>query len=235
MREVGRKRGAEFITALGAGLGLLAVSAVGFAPDRVSGLCGAALSSSLALLSFAWAMAAAIAVGNPLSRAALFQINPAPRPLPHWALALAVAGTLALSHLLGLIVSATDSQAESAIVRVNALLADASGGALLAAVAALAIAPALSEEILFRGLLLGRFCDRLGTAGGLVLSSLLLWGDPSQPCPGCCGAGPRPLPRRAHTAHRQRARSNPMPRNQQLDRGIRWPMDKLTTGKRNSE
>lgn len=173
MREVGRKRGAEFITALGAGLGLLAVSAVGFAPDRVSGLCGAALSSSLALLSFAWAMAAAIAVGNPLSRAALFQINPAPRPLPHWALALAVAGTLALSHLLGLIVSATDSQAESAIVRVNALLADASWGALLAAVAALAIAPALSEEILFRGLLLGRFCDRLGTAGGLVLSSLL--------------------------------------------------------------
>ncbi len=161
------------MTALGAGLGLMAVSAVGFAPDRVSGLCGAALTSSLALLSFAWAMAAAIAVGNPLPRAALFQINPAPRPLPRWALALAVAGTLALSHLLGLIVSATDNRADSAIVRVNALLADASGGALLAAVVALAIAPALSEEILFRGLLLGRFCDRLGTAGGLALSSLL--------------------------------------------------------------
>jgi len=161
------------MAALGAGLGFLTISAVAFAPTSIASVCGAALSTSLALLSFAWAMAAAIALKNPQSRAALFRVNPAPNPLPRWGLALAVAGTLGLSHLLGLIVATIDGPTEGALAPVNALLTDASWGALLAAALALAIAPALSEEILFRGLLLGRFCARLGTAGGLALSSLL--------------------------------------------------------------
>jgi hypothetical protein len=161
------------MAALGAGLGFLTISAVAFAPTNLAGVCGAAVSTSLALLSFAWAMAAAIALKNPQPRTELFRINPAPNPLPRWGLALAVAGTLGLSHLLGLIVTTIDGPTEGALAQVNALLADTAWGTLVGAALALAIAPALSEEILFRGLLLGRFCDRLGTPGGLALSSLL--------------------------------------------------------------
>ena len=56
------------MAALGAGLGFLTISAVAFAPTNLAGVCGAAVSTSLALLSPAWAMAAAIALKNPPPR-----------------------------------------------------------------------------------------------------------------------------------------------------------------------
>ena len=150
-------------------MGGVGLATVGFAANSMSGLCGVALSSALALVGFTWALTA----GNPLPRATLLQIGPPERPLPGWRLATAIGGMLALSHLLRLALATTGAQAGSRIARIDSLLAQATGPELLAAVLALAVAPALAEELLFRGLLLGRLKSRLGAGAALVLSSLL--------------------------------------------------------------
>ena len=169
MKNAGLQPRAEFLIAFGVGIGGIGLATVGFAADSMSGLCGVALSSALGLMGFTWALTA----GNSLSRATLLQMNPPERPLPGWRLAGAIGGMLALSHLLRLVLGTAGAQAGSRIARIDSLLAQASGPELLAAVLALALAPAVAEELLFRGLLLGRLKSSLGTGTALVLSSLL--------------------------------------------------------------
>ncbi len=169
MKNAGLQPRAEFLIAFGVGIGGIGLATVGFAADSMSGLCGVALSSALALVGFTWALTA----GNSLPRATLLQIGPPERPLPGWRLATAIGGMLALSHLLRLVLATTGAQEGSRIARIDSLLAQATGPELLAAVLALAVAPALAEELLFRGLLLGRLKSRLGAGTALVLSSLL--------------------------------------------------------------
>lgn len=169
MKKAGLQPRAEFLIAFGVGIGGIGLATVGFAADSMSGLCGVALSSALGLMGFTWALTA----GNSLSRTTLLQMDPPERRLPGWRLAGAIGGMLALSHLLRLVLEATGAQAGSRIARIDSLLAQASGPELLAAVLALALAPALAEELLFRGLLLGRLKSSLGTGAALVLSSLL--------------------------------------------------------------
>jgi membrane protease YdiL (CAAX protease family) len=169
VKKAGLQPRAEFLIAFGVGIGGIGLATVGFAADSMSGLCGVALSTALGLMGFTWALTA----GNSLSRATLLQMDPPERPLPGWKLAGAIGGMLALSHLLGLVLVTTGAQAGSRIARIDSLLAQASGPELLAAVLALALAPAVAEELLFRGLLLGRLKSSLGTGTALVLSSLL--------------------------------------------------------------
>jgi membrane protease YdiL (CAAX protease family) len=88
-------------------------------------------------------------------------------------LALAILGILALSHALDLILSAAGIRETSVLARIEDLLAQASAAQLLEAALAMAVAPAVGEELLFRGLLLRRLCERLGPTSGLLLSSLL--------------------------------------------------------------
>lgn len=169
MKNAGLQPRAEFLIAFGVGIGGVGLATVGFAADSMSGLCGVALSSALALVGFTWALTA----GNSLPRATLLQIDPPERPLLGWRLATAIGGMLALSHLLRLVLATTGAQEGSRIARIDSLLAQATGPELLAAVLALAVAPALAEELLFRGLLLGRLKSRLGAGAALLLSSLL--------------------------------------------------------------
>ena len=169
MKKAGLQPRAEFLIAFGVGIAGIGLATVGFAADSMSGLCGVALSSALGLMGFTWALTA----GNSLSRATLLQMDPPERPLPGWKLAGVIGGMLALSHLLRLVLGTAGAQAGSRIARIDSLLAQASGPELLAAVLALALAPALAEELLFRGLLLGRLKSSLGTGTALVLSSLL--------------------------------------------------------------
>lgn len=115
-------------------------------------------------------------LGYPAPATRILKLERTPRPLPIAKLALALAGFLALSHALGRVISASGMREQSSIARVEGLLSDASGGALLGAVLALAVAPALGEEILFRGLVLGRLSARWGAPAGLLGSSLLFAG-----------------------------------------------------------
>jgi membrane protease YdiL (CAAX protease family) len=169
VKKAGLQPRAEFLIAFGVGVGGIGLATVGFASDSMSGLCGVALSTALGLAGFTWALTA----GNSLPRATLLQIGPPERPLPGWRLATAIGGMLALSHLLRLVLATTGAEAGSRIPRIDSLLAQATAPELLAAVLALAVAPAFAEEIFFRGLLLGRLKSRLGAGTALVLSSLL--------------------------------------------------------------
>jgi len=90
---------------------------------------------------------------------------------------------LTLSHGISLILVATGARESSVLARVDGLLARASGTESVEAVLAMALAPALAEEIFFRGALLSLLSQRLGPGWGLLLSSLLfglLHMDPAQ-------------------------------------------------------
>ena len=169
MGELGLKRTTRFAAALGAGAGLILLNGIGFASENLQNLCWAALASSIALAGLTWAMAAGISAPLP----ELLQIRTPRRPLSAGGIALAVAGMLALSHASSLALARAGLLEGGALARFDGLLAAASGGELLWAAFALAVAPALAEETLFRGLLRGRFAARLGAARGLLLSSLL--------------------------------------------------------------
>jgi membrane protease YdiL (CAAX protease family) len=167
-----RKRAAAIAIALGAGILGWTLGVTVPPPSSLQAACKAALITSAALLLISWTMT----LGYPEPATRTLKLDRTPRPLPIAGLALALAGFLALSHALSRLISATGMREQSAIARIEGLLADASGGALLAAVLALALAPALGEEIFFRGLVLGRLSERWGPAAGLVGSSLLFAG-----------------------------------------------------------
>lgn len=138
-------------------------------PNSLRAACNAALITSAALLLIGWAMT--LGYSEPATQ--ILKLARTPRPLPVAQLALALAGFLALSHGLGRLISSTGAHEQGRAAQLEVLLADASGSALLGAVLALAVAPALGEELLFRGLILGRISERWGAPAGLVGSSLL--------------------------------------------------------------
>ncbi len=164
---------------------LLAGSALsGGVGAGLQGLFASALLTSAALLCIAWAL-----VARSSAPARSLQLTPARRPLSGPGLALAAAGMLALSHLLDLCLRMSGVREASVLSRVDALLLGASGGELLLAVLALALAPALSEEILFRGVILGRLREFLGAPKGLLLSAILFGALHMDPAQGTAAAG----------------------------------------------
>jgi len=135
--------------------------------------------ASVALVCFA----GALAVVSSSPAATLLKLAAPARPLRGSHLALAVAGMLVLSHGMSLILIATGARESSVLARVDELLARASGTESVEAVLAMALAPALAEEIFFRGALLSVLSQRLSPGWSLLLSSLLfglLHLDPAQ-------------------------------------------------------
>ncbi len=148
---------------------LLIVSAfLGSADTSIHSLSASAFTTSMALLCLAWAGAARS--HSPMN---WLQLNPPLRPLPTWGVVAAVLGMLGLSYLLDAGLRASGLREASVLARIDGLLAGASGGDLILAAVALALVPALGEEIFFRGLMLGRLREFLGAPKGLILSSLL--------------------------------------------------------------
>jgi membrane protease YdiL (CAAX protease family) len=177
--KLGLKRAAQAALVLGAGLGWIRMAGSGQGAPSLDAAGWAALGSSTALALFAWALAQSI----PGPPGQLLQLPRPRRPLPTWGLALAVAGMLGLSLAVGELLTRTGLLAGGPLERLNHLLAGATEAQLLGAMLSMALAPAFAEELLFRGLLLGRFCKRLGTLSGLLLSSALfalIHGEPGQ-------------------------------------------------------
>ena len=169
MSETRSQRATAIAIALGAGFLGWTLGMDAPAPNSLRAACNAALITSAALLLIGWAMT----LGYPEPATRILKLIRTPRPLPIGRLALALAGFLALSHGLGRLISSTGPHEPSRAAQLEVLLGDASGSALLGAALALAVAPALGEELLFRGLLLGRLSERWGAPAGLAGSSLL--------------------------------------------------------------
>jgi hypothetical protein len=86
-------------------------------------------------------------------------------------LALLVAGFACASHALSLLLAALSLRDTGTLAEIDRAAAAARGPVLLLAFASLALAPALGEELLFRGLLLRAALPRLGARWAIVLSA----------------------------------------------------------------
>ncbi len=164
---------------VGIGIGATALGAASVFPPTIRAVSWGALLTSVALVCFAGALAA----GASAPAATFLKLAAPVRPLRASRLALAVAGMVALSHAMSLILIATGVRESSVLAHVDGLLAQASGTESLEAIFAMALAPAVAEEIFFRGALLGALNQRLGAGWGLLVSSLLfgiLHLDPAQ-------------------------------------------------------
>jgi membrane protease YdiL (CAAX protease family) len=148
---------------------LLASSAGGVDTLDAHALATAGLASSSGLACLA--LGGALLVRRPVARTLLTQ--PSARSLGPGALALAMAGLLGISQLIDLALDLTGALEGSQLATLDGILATATGVEVPLLVLGLAVAPALGEELLFRGLLLTTLARRLGPAGALVVTSLL--------------------------------------------------------------
>ena len=95
-----------------------------------------------------------------------------PGRLPSAAIALLAVGLLATSQALdALIQLAGGVTDDGTLAQIEAALAGARGGALLAALAALGIAAAVGEELFFRGLLQRGLTRRIGAVAAIAISA----------------------------------------------------------------
>jgi len=98
-------------------------------------------------------------------------------------LAVVALGTVGLSHLCGEVLRRTSLWHESVLQHAEATLTGLHGNELMLAAAGLVIAPAIGEELLFRGLLLRGLLPRVGPAAAILASSILFGAahlDPGQ-------------------------------------------------------
>ncbi len=83
-----------------------------------------------------------------------------------------IVGLLALSSLMDLAIEHFDLRAASRLGVIEDALADLHGSDVWLALGAVALAPAIAEELLFRGYLLGALLSRLRPARAVVLSAV---------------------------------------------------------------
>lgn len=82
-------------------------------------------------------------------------------------------GMLALGYAIDVALELTGLRRESSLQQFDQIISGARGGALVALLVGIGIAPGLGEELLFRGFLQNRMQVKLGRVTALVLSSLL--------------------------------------------------------------
>jgi membrane protease YdiL (CAAX protease family) len=87
-------------------------------------------------------------------------------------LALLALGFVCVSHALGLLLSLAALRETGTLAELDRIVAATAGPSRLLALAAIGIAPALGEELLFRGLVLQLARPRLGALGAVLVSSL---------------------------------------------------------------
>ena len=132
---------------------------------RSLSLTGLGIEAALALIALAGALLSTRPLRDGLG---LVQSR-----LPRSRLPLLVLGTLALSHALDSLLSLTGLREHSALARFDALLAGIRAGDLALAFLALAIAPALGEELLCRGWIQRGLQPRLGAGRAVAVAALI--------------------------------------------------------------
>lgn len=163
---VGRAWGWPII-ALGAGL-LTSVGG-GARPMDTRALAAAGTQTALGLLALS--IGIAIAAGQPVREA--LRVGPSrPRVTAAEWVALTL-GLLALSAVLDAALEALDWRAGSRLVAIERALDDMGAGNRLIALGGIALAPAIAEEVLFRGLVLGALLRRTSVWAAIGASALL--------------------------------------------------------------
>ncbi len=140
-------------------------------------LAGSALSTAMVAVSLA--LAGALLRQSSLQDA----LGLKPGHIGPGRLAVVALGTVGLSHLCGEVLRRTSLWEESALQHAEATLTGLHGNELMLAAAGLVIAPAIGEELLFRGLLLRGLLPRVGPAAAILASSILFGAahlDPGQ-------------------------------------------------------
>lgn len=84
-----------------------------------------------------------------------------------------IVGLLALSHLLDAAIEHADLRATSRLGVIEDALAGIDGAGVWFALAGIALAPAIAEELLFRGYVLGALLSRLRPLWAVLISALL--------------------------------------------------------------
>ena len=108
------------------------------------------------------------------SRAPLAQrLGLGPGRLPRATVGLLLLGILSTSLALDSVLQRAIDAPDGALAQIEAALSGARGGALLLALVAVGVAPAVGEELLFRGLLQRALAERFGAAFAIVASALL--------------------------------------------------------------
>lgn len=168
---------------LACGFGLLALAflagawrfaAVG---PGAEALAGSALSTSMVAVSLA--MAGALLRRTSLQDALGLKTG----HIGLGRLGIVALGAIGLSHLCGEVLRRTSLFEESFLQHLEVTLTGLNGNELMLAAAGLVIAPAIGEELLFRGLLLRGLLPRVGPASAILVSSILFGAahiDPGQ-------------------------------------------------------
>ena len=113
-------------------------------------------------------------------------------------MALLALGFVLTSHAISLLLASFELRDTGTLGEIDRVVAATRGPSRLLAVAALGIAPAFGEELLFRGLVQQAALRRLGAALAVVLSAACFGADP----PGSRPVAPRPSPSASTSAPR---------------------------------
>lgn len=161
------------LVALGAFAGaLLCGEFVAWAGGGEDAAVGTVLTVSLAaqagLVLFALAVAAGVPGGDPIRRLGLGPGRLGPRGI-----AWATLGVIALSHALHRVLVALALRDQGTLAYLDRMVesAAAAPGTLVLALLGVGVAPALGEELLFRGLLQGALLRRVGAALAIPLAA----------------------------------------------------------------
>ena len=164
--------------ALLTGVALLCAGAL-MADPYMRGLSATVWATQAGLLCLAYAGASWH--GGSARRA--LGLSPPPRPLSLLTAPAAIGGTLLLSLGLGFWLQWSGVGDDSVLVKVQEHLSALRGPEVVYALVGMALLPALAEELLFRGLVLGWLSSRWGSFWGLIGSSCLFGAihlDPAQ-------------------------------------------------------
>lgn len=161
-----RASGARWLL-LGVGSALAAAALLECAPGNANAILAATLASQV--LFACTAIGGARLAGRSLLPRGLRLGRPALGP---GALALVAIGFVCLSHGLSWVLVLLGVRHSGTLGEIDRVVASAGGPTLLLALLAIGIAPAIGEELLFRGLVQQLALPRLGAAGAILLSAL---------------------------------------------------------------
>jgi len=129
------------------------------------------VGASTALSLIVIALGAALLSGRPLADA--LRIRPAHPPIRLAESALLIFGMLALSNLMDAAIEHFDWRAGSRLGEIERALAGMRGAEVWLVLGAIGVAPAIAEELLFRGYVLGALLRRTRPGWAVPISALL--------------------------------------------------------------
>jgi membrane protease YdiL (CAAX protease family) len=163
----GRRSSGAAILLFGAACALAGATLLTFAPDDSNAVMLATLASQA--LFACTAIGGARLAGRALLPRGLRLERPA---LGVAALALLAVGFVCVSHALSVVLSLLGLRSSGTLGEIDRVMASVSGASRLLAVLAVGLAPAIGEELLFRGLVQQIALRPLGAVGAIFVSAL---------------------------------------------------------------